>query len=44
MIVFEIGQNQEEDVSKIMLENGFSDIAVIPDLCGINRVISGIAL
>ena len=44
MIVFEIGQNQEEDVSKIMLDNGFSDIAVIPDLCGINRVISGIAL
>lgn len=44
MIVFEIGQNQEKDVSKIMLDNGFSDIAVIPDLCGINRVISGIAL
>lgn len=44
MIVFEIGQNQEEDVSKIMRDNGFSDIAIIPDLCGINRVVSGIAL
>lgn len=44
MLVFEIGQHQEYDVSKIMLENGFSDIAVIPDLCGINRVVSGIAL
>jgi release factor glutamine methyltransferase len=44
MIVFEIGQNQENDVSKIMLENGFSDIAIIPDLCGVNRVVSGIAL
>lgn len=44
MIVFEIGQNQEKDVTNIMLENGFSDIAVIPDLCGINRVVSGIAL
>lgn len=44
MIVFEIGQNQEDDVFKIMVENGFSDIAIIPDLCGINRVVSGIAL
>lgn len=44
MIVFEVGQNQEDDVSKIMLNNGFSDIAIIPDLCGINRVVSGIAL
>ena len=44
MIVFEIGQNQEDDVSKIMVQNGFSDIAIIPDLCGINRVVSGIAL
>jgi len=44
MMVFEIGQNQEDDVSKIMSENGFSDIAIIPDLCGINRVVSGIAL
>ncbi|MCC8069637.1 MAG: peptide chain release factor N(5)-glutamine methyltransferase [Ruminococcus sp.] len=44
MIVFEIGQNQEKDVSNIMVENGFSNVAIIPDLCGINRVISGIAL
>jgi release factor glutamine methyltransferase len=44
MLVFEVGQGQDEDVSKIMLENGFSNVAVIPDLCGINRVVSGIAL
>lgn len=44
MLVFEIGQHQEDDVAKIMTDNGFSDIAIIPDLCGINRVVSGIAL
>jgi release factor glutamine methyltransferase len=44
MVVFEIGQNQEKDVSNIMLENGFTSINVVPDLCGINRVVSGIAL
>lgn len=44
MLVFEIGQNQENDVAQIMASNGFFDIAVIPDLNNINRVVSGIAL
>lgn len=44
MLVFEVGYNQAEEVAKIMKENYFSDIAIIPDLCGINRVVSGIAL
>ena len=43
MMVFEVGIHQEKDVSNIMQQNGFSDIVVIPDLCGVNRVVSGIA-
>lgn len=38
-IVFEIGINQEEAVSKIFKENGFSDIKYVKDLSGIIRVV-----
>lgn len=38
-IVFEIGINQEEAVSGILKENGFSDIKYINDLSGIIRVV-----
>ena len=38
-IVFEIGINQEEAVSGIFKENGFSDIKYIKDLSGIIRVV-----
>ena len=38
-IVFEIGINQEEAVSKIFKENGFSDVKYYKDLSGIIRVV-----
>ncbi len=41
MLAFEIGYDQADDVGK-MMENDFSDIKIIKDLCGNNRVISGI--
>lgn len=42
MIFYEIGINQENDVSEILACNGFTDIQIIPDLCGINRVVCGV--
>lgn len=42
MIFFEIGLNQERDVSEILIKNGFSDIKTYPDLSGIIRVVSGV--
>lgn len=42
IIGFEIGYNQREDVSNILLENGFSKIECIKDLSGMDRVIFGI--
>ena len=42
MIFFEIGLNQERDVSQILIKNGFSDIETYPDLSGIIRVVSGV--
>lgn len=44
MLIFEVGKGQANDVSKIMKDSNFSDIAIIPDICGIDRVVSGIAL
>lgn len=41
-IFYEIGINQEKDVETILYENGFSQIKTYPDLCGINRVVSGV--
>ena len=38
-IVFEIGINQEEAVSGIFRENGFSDVKYYKDLSGIIRVV-----
>ncbi|MCD8156869.1 MAG: peptide chain release factor N(5)-glutamine methyltransferase [Clostridiales bacterium] len=40
-LLFEIGWNQGDDVSELMRENGFSDVEVIPDLAGLNRVVRG---
>ncbi len=42
MIFFETGINQDRDVASVLSENGFSDIRTYPDLCGINRVVSGV--
>ncbi len=41
MLAFEIGYDQADDVGK-MMEKDFSDIKIIKDLCGNNRVVSGI--
>lgn len=40
MIAFEVGFDQAEDVSAILAGDGFSEIEVTKDLCGINRVVS----
>lgn len=39
-IFFEIGCEQGADVSALLKENGFSDIRVIKDLAGLDRVVS----
>lgn len=41
LIAFEIGMGQEDDVCKILENNGFTDIDTKPDLCGITRVVLG---
>lgn len=42
MLAFEIGLNQERDVSQILIQHGFENVRYIKDLCGINRVVFGI--
>ena len=39
--MYEIGHDQAEDVKNIMLENGYSDISVVKDLAGLDRVVKG---
>ena len=38
----EIGPTQAPDVAKMMAQNGFADIAVLPDLDGRDRVVSAV--
>ena len=40
-LMYEIGHDQAEDVKNIMLENGYSDISVVKDLAGLDRVVKG---
>lgn len=40
-LLFELGIGQAQDVSMLMLDKGFSDIEIIKDLAGIERVICG---
>jgi len=40
-LIFELGINQSEKVKNIMLNSGFSNIEIIKDLAGIERVIYG---
>lgn len=42
IIGFEIGYNQKEDVSNILLENGFQSVKCIKDLAGMDRVVFGV--
>ena len=41
-LLFEIGCDQAEDVSALMKESGYEDVAVKKDLAGLDRVVSGI--
>ena len=40
-LLFELGIGQAQDVKLLMEQNGFSDIEIIKDLVGIDRVICG---
>lgn len=40
-LMFEIGINQESDVSDILIVNGYKNVRVKKDLCGVNRVVIG---
>lgn len=40
-VSYEVGINQHEDVKNILFNNGFKDIFMIKDLCGIIRVVGG---
>lgn len=41
LLAFEVGIHQAESVKDILEANGFTEIAVVPDLCGIDRVVCG---
>ena len=40
-LLYEIGHNQGEAVSNIMIENGYTAVKVIKDLAGLDRVVMG---
>jgi len=40
-LFYEIGSSQAQYVKNIMIENGFSDISVVQDLAGLDRVVMG---
>lgn len=40
-LMFEVGINQDWQVSEILIANGYKNIRVRKDLCGVNRVIIG---
>ncbi|AYF54165.1 SAM-dependent methyltransferase [Clostridium sp. K25] len=41
LLAFEIGYDQGKEVKDILIENGFSNIKVIKDLAGLDRVVMG---
>ncbi|AEB76947.1 peptide chain release factor N(5)-glutamine methyltransferase [Clostridium botulinum] len=41
LLAFEIGYDQGKDVEEILIQNGFSNIRVIKDLAGLDRVVVG---
>ena len=40
-MLFEIGYDQGEDVTELMKDNGFSDVQMVKDLTGLDRVVLG---
>jgi release factor glutamine methyltransferase len=41
-LLFEIGYNQGAEVSKMMKNSGFSDVKILKDYSGLDRVVYGI--
>ena len=41
VIAVEIGYDQAQEVEKIFLDNGFCDINIVKDICGMQRVVFG---
>lgn len=41
LVAFEIGNDQGKEVSKLLSDNGYSEVEVIKDLCGNDRVVKG---
>lgn len=41
MMIFEIGEGQENEVSALMIQHGFKNVRFKADLCGINRIVQG---
>lgn len=42
ILAFEIGYDQGESVSRLMRDQGYSQVQVIPDLAGLDRCVTGI--
>ena len=40
-LMFEIGYDQGESVSRLMKDGGFTDVEVVRDLSGLDRVVYG---
>ena len=41
ILAFEIGQDQGEEVSNLMIEKGYKNVRVVKDLAGLDRVVIG---
>lgn len=41
LVAFEIGNDQGKEVSKLLMDAGYSNVSVIKDLCGNDRVVKG---
>lgn len=40
-VLFEIGYDEAEEVSKLLLDNGFENVETVKDLAGLDRVVKG---
>ena len=41
ILAFEIGHDQGEEVKKLMINSGYSDVRIVKDLAGLDRVVIG---
>ncbi len=42
VLAFEIGINQEEEVSQILIQHGFQNVRFMKDYCGVFRIVYGV--